>query len=116
MNNTIITEMNKIVASEIKARVEAINSDLITSLKVELKQELTGILPDVRLDDILYFNDIYTIRRKLIKNFSFHLASETGAHEEGIFELIEAVDTFKHVMKLVDNVHDKIAITKELIK
>ena len=116
MNNTIITEMNKIVESEIKARIEAINRDLITALKVELKQELTGVLPDIRIEDILYHNEISIIRRRLVKNFSFQLASETGAHDEGIFELIERVDVFKHVMKLTDSVADKVRLTNELIK
>jgi hypothetical protein len=116
MNNTIITEMNKIVESELKARVEAINSGLITSLKVELKQELTGVLPDNRIDDILYHNDITIIRRRIVKNFSFQLSTSVGAHDESIFELIEAVDAFKHVMKLTDSVADKILLTNELIK
>ena len=116
MNNTIITEMNKIVESEIKSRVEAINRDLITFLKAELKQELTGVLPDNRIEDIIFSNDFKTIRYKIVKNFSFQLASERGVHDESIFELVEALDVFKHVMKLTDSVGDKVRLTNELIK
>jgi hypothetical protein len=116
MNNLIITEMNKIVNNEINAKVEAINSGLITALKVELKQELTGVLPDNRIEDIIFSNDIQKIRYKITRHFSFELASEKGVHDSSIFELVEAVDTFNHVMKLTDSVADKVRLTNELIK
>ena len=114
MNNTIVEEMSKMIDNEIKSRIEAMNKGLIYTLKTELKKELVGVLPDNRIEDILYPSNIKSIRLKLIKNFSFELATSFGVHDESIFDLVEQVNVFKDTLKTVDETMDKINIINDL--